>query len=265
MVTTAMDRTFGGSLRRWRAARGMSQERLAEAAEVSTRHLSFLETGRSQPSREMVLVLANALDLPLRERNGLLSDAGFAAVYREAAWGSSAMQPIERALDHLLATHEPFGAIVVDRHWNVRRMNAGAIRMFSYFWPPDVAMPTNLAAAVFAPPARSIIVGWERVAAVLVPRFLREAAAEPELLAMLETILAAPDVPESVRKPRWDAPLEPTLVIELRRGDVTARFFTTITTLGTPLDVTAESVRIESYFPADAATDAWVRALATQR
>lgn len=262
MTTTATVSTgFGGALRQWRLTRGMSQERLADAAEVSTRHLSFLETGRSQPSREMVLVLANALDLPLRERNALLSNAGFAAIYRESEWGTASMQPIERALDHLLATHEPFGAVVIDRHWNVRRMNVGALRLFAFFWPSDVPMATNLAAAFFSPAARAIIVGWERVAATLVPRFMREAANEPELRAMLDAILAAPDMPESVRRPRWDIPLEPTLVLAFRRGDVEARFFTTITTLGTPMDVTAESVRIESYFPADPATERWMRSL----
>lgn len=254
--------TFGTELRRWRQARGMSQERLAAAAEVSTRHLSFLETGRSRPSREMVLVLTSALELPLRERNALLGAAGFAAVYRETVWGSPALAPVERALDHLLAAHEPFGAVVVDRAWNIRRMNAGAARLFAFFWPPDAPLPANVARAFFAPAARLVIADWERLAALLVPRFAREAATDPELRALMDELLAAPGVPESVRRPRWDVAAEPALVMTFRAHGVEARVFTTITSLGTPLDVTAENVRIESYFPADAATERWMRELA---
>jgi len=240
----------------------MSQQRLAEGAEVSTRHVSFLETGRSQPSREMVLVLANALDLPLRARNALLESAGFAAVYRESAWDSPRMGAVERALEHLLAAHEPYGALVVDRAWNVRRMNAGAMRLFGVFWAPGTEVPTNLARAMFEPAMREAMEDWEGVMAVLAARFAREAATCPELAEILAEVMALPDVPEAVRRPRPDVPLDPTLIVTLRRGDLRARVFTAITCLGTPLDVTAEDVRIESYFPADAATEALMRALA---
>src|SRR5512140_2824809 len=119
----------GPILRRWREAKSLSQERLAAIAEVSTRHVSFVETGKSAPSREMVLVLANALGLPLRERNALLLAAGFAPVYRVSPLDGDALKPVRRALDHILAKQEPYGAVVVDRAWNVLLMNQGATRM----------------------------------------------------------------------------------------------------------------------------------------
>lgn len=256
------DAGFGETLRRWRAARGMSQQRLAEGAEVSTRHVSFLETGRARPSREMVLVLANALELPLRARNALLQTAGFASVYRESAWESPAMAHVERALEHILRAHEPFGAVVVDRAWNVRRMNDGAVRLFTAFWPDGAPPPVNVVRATFDPAARAAFEDWEALVAELVPRYRREAATCPELAALLDEALAGAQVPEAALRAPFDAPLGPTLVFTLRKGPLRARVFTTLTSLGTPLDVTAEDVRIESYFPADAESEALMRRLA---
>jgi transcriptional regulator with XRE-family HTH domain len=120
---------FGGLLKRWRTTRRLSQEQLALDAEISTRHLSFLETGKSRPSREMVLLLASALELELRERNVMLTSAGFAAVYTSSALESLEMAPVRRAIDLLLERQEPYGAIVFDRAWNVVRMNGGAQRL----------------------------------------------------------------------------------------------------------------------------------------
>lgn len=258
---------FGPLLRRARSSRGLSQERLARDAEVSPRHLSFLETGRAAPSREMVLVLASALDLPLRDRNALLVAAGFVPVYSSAPFESVALEPVRRALDHLLRAHEPFGAIVVDRDWNVLQMNAGAQRLFAWALgdlrpPPEVL--GNLLRATFDPAAlRSRIVNFADVATTLVDRVERALALETDddrrarLGALIDGL---PD-----RPPRGATPSDlPVLPVVLRRGESVVRLFTTLTTLGTALDVTADELHIESYFPADTASDRFLRELANR-
>lgn len=263
--------SLGTLLRGWRAARRLTQEDLADAAEVSVRHLSFLETGRSRASREMVLVLASALDLPLRERNTLLGAAGFAPAYLETPLDDAPMAHVRRALDHLLAQQEPFPAVVVDRLWNVKRMNAGAERLFGRFYlprrPPEIAL-RNLAHALFHPGGlRHVIVDWSAVAAEFAERLHREAAADlgdhgPR--ALRDAVLAYPGLPDQLGRPRVAEAPAVALPLHLRAPDgVEGRFFTTLTTLGTPLDVTAAELRVESYFPLDDATDALMRELVT--
>jgi transcriptional regulator with XRE-family HTH domain len=259
--------SFGPLLRKWRHARGLSQERLAHDAEISTRHLSFLENRNAAPSREMVLLLASALELPLRERNAILIAAGFAPVYRESPFEGPSMTPIRRALDHLLRAHEPYGAVAFDRLWDIRASNRGATRMIGALLdkplPPHVA--SNALRLFFHPDGlRSAIVEWEEVAAEFVERIHREVALAQEgdaLRAILDEVLAYDGVPPRLRAAGL-GPLEPFLVVHMRKGGRDYRFFTTITSLGTPLDVTAQELRIESYFPADDATDAWMRGLA---
>ena len=270
MVTTAARSAFGTLLRGWRTARRLTQEDLADDAEVSVRHLSFLETGRSRASREMVLVLASALELPLRERNTLLGAAGFAPAYLETPLDDAPMAHVRRALDHLLAQQEPFPALVVDRLWNVTRMNAGAERLFARFYlprhPPEIAL-LNLAHALFHPEGlRHVIVDWPAVAAEFAERLHREAAADlgdqgPR--ALRDAVLAYPGLPDHLGRPRVAVAPAVALPLHLRAPDgVEGRFFTTLTTLGTPLDVTAEEHRVESYFPLDDETDELMRALA---
>jgi len=260
---------LGALLREWRLARRLTQQHLAESAEVSVRHLSFLETGRASASREMVLALANALDLPLRDRNLLLGAAGFAPVYRETSLDAAPMAYIRRALDHLLSHQEPFPALVIDRAWNVLRLNGGAQRMFARFVlpinPPPIVL-TNLAHALFHPEGlRHVIVDWVPMAAAIAERLHREAAADPSEggpRALRDLVLAYAGVPERMQKPRLleDPPVAMPLCLRAPDG-AEARFFTTLTTLGTPLDVTAEELRIESYFPLDDATDTLMRSL----
>lgn len=270
MLATSPRPALGALLREWRLARRLTQQELADIAEVSVRHLSFMETGRAGASREMVLVLANALDLPLRERNLLLGAAGFAPVYRETSLDAAPMAHIRRALDHLLAQQEPFPAIVLDRSWNVLRMNAGGQRLFARFImplsPPPIVL-RNLAHALFHPEGlRHVIVDWPVLAAAIAERLHREAAADPSEggpRALRDAVLGYAGIPERLRQPRLlDAP-PVALPLCLRAPDgAEARFFTTLTTLGTPLDVTAEELRIESYFPLDDATDSFIRSLA---
>lgn len=265
-MQTAVHAAFGPMLRRWRGLRGLSQEKLAFAAEISARHLSFLETGRSAPSREMVLVLAGALDVPLREQNELLQAAGFAPVFRETALEAPELVMIKKALDHLLDAHEPHAAIVVNGAWDVHRMNRAATRLFAWALagrvpPPEVA--TNAMKALLHPEGlRNVVVGWERLAAGLMWRTRRELAKTPDsrVEKLVNDILAYPGVPAGIGSAVDEVfAAQPFVQIHLRRDGVDLRFFTTLTSLGTPLDLTAQEVRIESYFPADSATERWVR------
>ena len=254
--------TFGPLLRAHRTARALSQERLADRAEVSPRHLSCLETGRAAPSREMVLVLGSALDLPLRDRNDLLSAAGYAPVYAAAGLDGAAAEPVRRAVEHLLAAHEPYGAVLCDRDFNVLRMNRGAARLFGWAAegceaPPEVW--SNVLLSTVHPGAlRGRIENFDEVAAELSARVVRERDLEPDPArrARLDRVL------RDLGAPRCAPPgggTTPAMAVHLRRGAVSLRLFTTLTTLGTPTDVTAQELRIESYFPADDATERWIR------
>jgi len=256
---------FGPMLRQHRVARRLSQEVMAHHAEVSTRHLSCLETGRASPSREMVLVLGSALDLSLRDRNTLLAAAGYAPVYSASPLDGAALEPVRRAIDHLLAAHEPFGAVVVDRDWNVLRMNAGAQRLLAWalegLSPPPEALRNVVAATLLPGALRERIVNFAEVAATLADRAQRSLAveADPARRSMLSGWIARANEGTHARAAPSAGPFVP---LHLRRGDEELRLFTTLTTLGTPIDVTAQEVHIESYFPADDATEQRLRALA---
>ncbi len=266
MTDTTGFATFGQVLRSWRTSRGLSQEKLAQEAEVSARHLSFLETGRAAPSREMVLVLGAALDLPLRDRNAMLGAAGFAPVYAETPLDGSELSAVRRALDHLLRAHEPNGAVVVDRAWNLLRMNEGASRLMRWVLGdrfPDARVFGNALRALFHPDGlRPAIVNYREIAEITLARMRHElrAAPHPPLEALYREILALPDV-ASLREPV--APSLPFMPVHLRVSGVDVRLFTTVTTLGTPLDVTAQELRIESYFPADEASERFVLELSS--
>lgn len=269
MQAVRSERAFGSLLRRHRVASALSQERLADAAEVSTRHLSCLETGRASPSREMVLVLASALELPLRDRNALLDAAGFAAAYRESRMDDAVMRELDGAIGLLLGKLEPYPALVVDRAWNVVRTNAAAARFLPLLLPPGAPpeLLGNAVRAVVDPRgARPYLVNWDEVVTSIVERARLELAREPEggaRRAFFDEMIAQPGVREALRRarPAIGAPM-PFLPVHVRRDGVEARFFTMLTTLGTPLDVTAEELSIEAYFPADAATRTLLESLA---
>lgn len=268
MTVGALTRRFGPLLREWRLARRLTQQALAEQAEISTRHLSFLETGRSQASREMTLVLGNALELSLRERNVLLAAAGFAPVYRETALDAEPMHHVRRALDRMLAQQEPFPAMVLDRGWNLLRMNDGCTRMFARLLAGRVPRPEvfgNLAHALFHPEGlRDVIVDWPTLAAGMAERLHREAAADPSpdgARALRDAVLSYPGVPQQLRMPMLEREPPVAVSVHLRAPDGgEARIFVMLATIGTPLDVTAEELRLELYFPLDDASDAFLRA-----
>lgn len=256
------DNSFGGLLKGFRQAKKVSQQELAQFAEVSTRHVSFLETGRARPSREMVLILGSALDLALRDRNTLLGAAGFAAAYRETELHDGAMSAVTRALDHILKHHDPYPAVVVNGSWDVVRMNNGALLVFGALFDGH-APPTNLVRVLLDPIVRAKIVNFEQIAMSISQRLHREAAMAPvgsSLRDLVQEVAKRSDLPNC-----WHTvttrPLDVVLPVHVRLSTCELRFFTTITTLGTPLDVTAEEIRIESYFPMDSTTDNWVRGL----
>jgi len=260
--------TFGTQLRSWRTARRISQEQLAGRAGVSTRHLSFVENGRAKPSREVVLALAGALDVPLRERNALLTAAGFAAVFAASPLAADELRHLRRAIDHILAQQEPFGAVVVDGHWDLLQMNQGAQRVFQHFLPTTsegAAAAKNLVLGIVHPGAlRPYIVNWEEVAGPLIARLHREISARPadeSLPRLLASVLACPDVPAEWRVPAPGKAATPFLTVHLRSPTLEVRLFTMLTSIGTALDVTAEEVHIESYFPADDESERRLRAL----
>ncbi len=249
-------RLFPALLRHWRGRRGLSQLDLAVAAEISSRHLSFLETGRAQPSREMILRLGSTLDVPLRDQNELLRAAGHPPAFAEPRPATELPKAITAALARMSAVHEPFPLTVLDRGYDVVGQNAAATRLLGRFVAEPAALPEriNVFALLFDPRlARPFIVDWERVARAMVARLHREAliGSDAALEGLLRTLLNYPGVPESFRQPDLSAPLEPAFTLRLRRDDVTLAFMTTVTAFSAPGNVTLEELRIESYYPLD--------------
>ncbi len=253
---------FGLLLKQWRRVRRKSQLAVALEAEVSPRHLSFVESGRSVPSREMVQTLAEALDVPLRERNALLIAAGYAPLYPERALESKELTQIRRALTRVLEHQEPYPAVVLDRQWNVIQTNRAAPRLFALF--VDLATlpePRNLLRSMFDPAGlRPWIANWEVVAQTLVQRVFREAVAgvpDRRVLALLEELQTYPEAPA----PRHlvtgsELPFHP---VQFRKAALRLSFFSMVATVGAPLDITAQELRIEAFFPADDETEQFTR------
>lgn len=249
-------------IRALRHARRLSQEELAYRAEVSTRHLSCLESGRARPSHTMVLTLGSALDLPLRDRNTLLVAAGFAPVYRVSALEGPEMAHVHQAVSHILRLHEPHPAILMDRSWNALRLNDGALRLFSWCGVSLGGATLLNAHRVLFDPAfglRPWVVNFDALADATLERLRSEVDVDPSLradLAELERLRGA-----SPAEPSKTGPNAVALPVHLRKDGHDLRYFTTLTTLGTPLDVTAQELRIEGYFPMDDETDAFGRRL----
>jgi len=265
---------FGPMLRSWRRRRGASQLALALQSGVSQRHVSFLESGRAKPSREMVVQLSTALDVPLRQRNTMLLAAGFAPVYRESNLGAPELTPVRQAIARMLKQQEPYPAVVIDRLWNLLDANeaAAAFTLFLYEGPPPAPPPgkqPNLLRSLLDPrELRSKVANWEEVARYLVSTTYAEILAdggEPKALAFIQDIMAYPDVPASFRKLRFEERPPPVLTVDYIVGGKSLSVFTTIATLGTPQDITLQEVRIECFFPADDRSDALFKSLAAKR
>lgn len=258
----------GSLLRRWREARHLSQLDLALEAEVSSRHISFLETGRAEPSRTMLLTLANVLDVPLREQNYLLLAAGFAPVYGETGLDDPRMASVRAAVEIILKNNEPRSAYAHDRHWNIVMANQAFVKFLTILLgqPPAGLQPLQIAAAphfnvlrlVFDPASiRKVIINWQTIAKSLLNEAYRRLAwaRDDALQALITEMLSYPDVPERWREPDLEAPRDLILPTELNLGGTTARMFSTITTLATPNDVTLQDLHIEAFYPADDATE----------
>src|SRR5215510_15063562 len=227
---------FGRLLREWRTRRRMSQLDLALEAEISARHVSFIETGRAQPSRAMVLLLASVLEMPLRDRNELLAVAGYAPIYRETDLAAPAMAQVRQALDFILRQQEPYPALVLDRHWNVLMANQATTRVQQFFLDPTAVAelrPQNAMRLLFHPRAfRPYIVNWEVTAGSLIQWLHRDVLsgfADAETHSLLAELLSYPDVPRHWRTVDLEASTAPFLAIEFRKAELDLRFFTTLT------------------------------------
>ena len=266
---TASRTTFGRLLKQWRERRRLSQLALAVDAEISSRHLSFIETGRAQPSRDMVLLLSRVLEVPPRGRNDLLTAAGYAPVYRETGLEAPEMADVRRALDFMMHQQEPYPGLVIDGHWNILMTNAGARRLMGLFLDADavaaVGGPPNAMRLFYHPRGmRPFIVNWEATAAGLIQWLHRDLArgiGDAETGRLLEELLSYPDVPQKWRTLDLDAAPVPFLAVELRRGNTHLTFFSTLTTLGVPYDITLHELRVECFFPADRASETLLRTL----
>jgi transcriptional regulator with XRE-family HTH domain len=249
----------GQLLREWRARRNLSQLELASGAAVSARHLSFIETGRARPSREMVLHLADRLEIPLRERNRVLLAAGFAPAYGERPLDSSEMAPVREALERFLSAHEPYPALVLDRHWNLVLANAAVTPMLEGIAPELLEPPANALRATLHPDGMAPrILNFDEWSAHLVHRLRREIAltGDPELELLLAEVLGYPEVRSEPPPVDAAAAGEIVLPLHLEHGSGRLSFFSTLTTFGTAADVTLAELAVEAFYPADAETAA---------
>ena len=263
---------FGDRLKDWRSLRKVSQLDLALTAEVSQRHVSWLETGKSKPSRRMVVQLADALDVPLRERNSWLTAAGFAPIYRHTNVDEPEMRPVAQALDLILTHHDPMPAVVLNRRWEVQKTNQAANQLLGLLGPEEEVWQRvgggperNLVRLTLHPNGlRPLITNWDELLPAFVSRLRREArsAGSAAEVAELEALLELTG-PARIPEPSLDKPLLPILPLRLQAGDVELGLFSVIATFGTPQDVTVDDLRIESFFPMDNQTREFFESLAT--
>jgi transcriptional regulator with XRE-family HTH domain len=256
-------RPVGEQLRDWRQRRRLSQLDLATEAEISTKHLSFLESGRARPSREMVLHLAERLDVPLRERNTLLVAAGFAPIFSERRLDDPALAEARAAIDLVLKGHDPYPALAVDRHWNLVAANEAVRRLLaptdaSLLQPPANVLRISLHPKGLAPR----IVNLAEWRAHLLSRLRRqvEISADPALAELLEELMRYP-APASARPLRPEQAHGVVIPLQLATDSGTLSFISTTTVFGTPVDVTLSELALETFFPADQETATALRQL----
>ena len=264
---------FGGLLRTWRQRRKRSQLDVSLDAGVSQRHLSFLESGRAKPSREMILQLAEVLDIPLREQNLLLNSAGFSSLYPSRPLDSEDMAAVRKALELTLQHHEPYPAVVMDRNWNLLLQNQSAERFIGLLgapediWPNIHNGPRNAMRLTFSPYGLQPLIGnWPDVASMLLSRLQREVAADPdntELSHLFHDLCSLDSIPQRWQGMTLPSAAEPILPLELQWNGATLRIFSMISTFGTALDITADELRVETFFPADEFSEEFFRMLMT--
>jgi transcriptional regulator with XRE-family HTH domain len=257
---------FGEHLRQWRQRRRLSQLDLAHEAEISTRHLSFVETGRSVPSREMVLRLAERLDVPLRERNAMLVAAGYAPMYRERPLDDPALAAARQAVELILKSHEPYPALAVDRHWNLLAGNAMLPHLMTGIDPSLLKPPVNVLRLSLHPlglaPRIVNLLQWRNH---LFERLRQQvhATGDAGLAALFEELRGYP-LPEGVQDTHLEGELlGVAMPFQFRTKLGVLSFISTITVFGTPVDVTLQELALETFFPADAVTAEALRQLAS--
>ena len=259
---------FAAKLRWWREHKGLSQLELAGRAEISQRHLSFLELGRANPSRQMVVRLAEALSVPLRQHNALLLAAGYAPAWRETDMAAPELTQIANAVDYILGQQEPFPAVSVDRQWDLLKANGGAVRLVEFMVGPLApGTHVNLADALVAPNVlRPYLVNWAEVVRYFIRTVEADAATDgsDETAALLRRLLAYKGVRSTMRASVPEQASGPVLPMHFRKGNTQLSLFTTIATLGTPQDVTVQELRVESFFPMDEQTAKTLRAWAAK-
>jgi len=259
----------GDYLREWRQRRRMSQMDLALEAEISTRHLSFLETGRSQPSREMVLLLAEKLDMPLRERNIMLVSAGYAPVYSERSLDDPALASMRQAVDLVLKGHDPYPALAVDRHWSLVSANEALVSLIGEVDPALMKPPVNvLRLSVHPAGLARRIVNFTEWRSHLVHRLLKQvdATGDATLAQLVEELRSYPIPDAAARGPKASPDYAGIVVpLQLTTGEGVLTLFSTTTIFGTPVDVTLSELAIEAFFPADPETADALRRMAGKR
>ena len=249
---------FGNLLKHWRESRRLSQLDLALEANVSSKHVSFLETGRNRPSREMILRLSQAMDVPLRDRNLLLNCAGFTPAYHESPLDAPSIDLANEAISRILDKQEPYPAIVVDGGWTLVRQNKSALALADILFPGATTTGLNALELLFSDKGlQPFIVNWDELSATILIRLYRETlgqSARDDSRALLDKLLALPSTPANWQDIASRLPAGPTVDMVLRKDDLQMSFFSTVTTFGTAQDVTLQELRIESWFPSDAAT-----------
>ncbi|WP_280204480.1 helix-turn-helix domain-containing protein [Nocardia farcinica] len=257
----ATDSRVGALLREWRQRRRLSQLDLALLADTSARHLSYVETGRSRPSRAMVLRLCAALDVPLRDRNTLLLAADYAPAYRESDLHDVSLAPVRAALETMLTAHEPYPAVVVDRLWNVLLGNA-AMPILTAGLPPHLLEPEpNVYRMVLHPQGLAArLVNHAQVRRLFLERLTRQIAGsdDPALRALHREVESYPEPPEDLAAPAPPSPFEVPIRIRTPAGELA--MFSTMATFGAPADVTLSELAIELFYPLDDFTAAVLRA-----
>jgi transcriptional regulator with XRE-family HTH domain len=266
MSTTSGSRLFPALLRYWRTRRGLSQLELAIEADVSARHISFLESARARPTQEMVLRLLAVMNVPLSDQNQALVAAGFEPRYPSPAVDALPRE-IEQALEQMMAQHEPFPLAVLSLDGTILRRNRGAARLFQSFLaaPELVPEPVDMFSLLCDPRfMRSYVVDWQAIARAVVSRLHREQLlrGDPRLGARLKALFELPDIPREWRQPDFSTDVAPTLRLRLARDQLRVGFLVAVTTFSAPQQVTLDELRIESCFPLDDATREACRRLA---
>ena len=250
---------LGVLLKQWRGVRGRSQLDISVDTGISQKQISFIESGRSVPSRPTLMGIAQALEIPLRERNALLLTAGYAPMYSDAAWNSDEMKSINRALERIIAQHEPYPAMVMDRYWNLLLTNDAAPRFFNCFIDMSKRpSPRNMLHLMFDPRGmRPFIADWEALARTLIQRVHREAVGhivDQKTKELLTALLGYPNVQSDWRTPERLSAL-PMIPMSFVKDGATMNYFSLVTTVGTPQTIAAQELRVECMYPADDETE----------